>query len=66
MPSIRVSRQKVNDDVKKWDQAIQDAQELLTKVEGRAARLRGAIKTFTELRDHGHRFSGPTSAREIQ
>lgn len=53
---IHVSIQKVNKDVKKWDQAIEDAKELLGKVENRAARLRGAIATFSELRDRGHEF----------
>lgn len=52
----RESIQKVNDDVKKWDQAIEDAKKLLGMVESRAARLRGAIATFSELRDRGHEF----------
>jgi len=60
-----VSRQKVNQDVKKWNQAIQDAQALLQRAENRAARLKGAIKTFTELRDHGHEFSG-SGVQEIR
>jgi hypothetical protein len=59
------SIQIVNEDVNKWDKAIQDAQSLLQKVENRAVRLKGAIKTFAELRDHGERFSGPESATEI-
>ncbi len=50
------SRQNVNEDVKKWDRAIQDATALLQKVENRAARLKGAIKTFTELREQGQQF----------
>jgi hypothetical protein len=62
--SVAVSRQKVNDKVK-WDRIITDAQNLLERVENRAARLKGAIKTFTELRDHGHDFSGPKSAEDI-
>jgi hypothetical protein len=62
---IRNTRQKVNNDVKKWEQAIQEAKELLVKVENRAARLKGAIKTFEELRDHGHDFKGPDSAAQI-
>jgi hypothetical protein len=62
--SQSTSRQKVNDRVK-WDQVIAKAQELLERVENRAARLKGAIKTFTELRDHGHEFSGPKSAEDI-
>ena len=52
------SIQNVNKDVKKWEQAIQDAKGLLQRVENRAARLKGAIKTFEELRDHGHEFDG--------
>ncbi len=64
--SVRKSRQKVNDNVKKWEQAIQDAQTLLQKAENRAARLKGAIATFIELRDLGHEFDGPTSAGEIE
>jgi len=63
--STHKSRQYVNEDVKKWDQAIRDAQELLIKVENRAARLKGAIKTFTELRDHGQEFTGPNSVTDI-
>jgi hypothetical protein len=55
--SSKASRQIVNDDVNKWDGAIRDAQVLLQKAENRAARLKGAIKTFTELRDHGQQFS---------
>lgn len=63
--SARMSRQNVNTDVKKWERAIQDAQTLLQKVENRAARLKGAIKTFSELRDHGQDFNGPPSAVDI-
>ncbi len=63
--SSTIAIQKVNLEVKKWDRAITDAEELLKKVESRAARLRGAIKTFTELRDHGHEFNGPASASDI-
>jgi hypothetical protein len=59
------SRQNVNTDVKKWEQTIEGARALLTKVESRAARLKGAIKTFEELRDHGHEFNGPDSATQI-
>ena len=55
--SRRKSRQIVNEDVKKWDQAIRDAEALLQKVENRAGRLKGAIKTFTELREQGQQFS---------
>jgi hypothetical protein len=55
--SKKPSRQIVNVDVKKWDRAIEDAQALLQKAENRAARLKGAIKTFTELRDHGKQFN---------
>lgn len=63
-----ISRQFVsqNDsEHKKWDQAIKDASALLLKVESRAARLKGAIKTFTELRDLGAEFSAPARAEEI-
>lgn len=63
--AIRESGQNVNKQVKKWDQAIEDAKALLLKVENRAARLKGAIKTFTELRDHGHEFDGPESPTSI-
>jgi phage shock protein A len=59
------SRQIANEHVKKWDQAIRDAEALLQKVESRAARLKGAIKTFTELREHGQPFNGPQSATDI-
>jgi len=59
------SRQNVNEDVNKWNDAIKEAQVLLNKVENRAARLKGAIKTFSELRDHGQEFHGPASAMEI-
>jgi hypothetical protein len=61
----RKSIQNVTNDVNKWDQAIADAKALLQKVENRAARLKGAIKTFTELRDYEHEFDGPKSAIEI-
>ena len=60
-----VSRKKVDRNHGKWDRAILDAQELLGKAEMRAARLRGAIKTFEELRDIGAEYSGPESAAEI-
>jgi len=63
--STRLSRQNVKCDVKKWDKAIADAQELLRKAENRAARLKGAIKTFSELRDCGQQFNGPESIEEI-
>ena len=63
--SSKLSRQIVKKDKEKWNQAIQQADQLLGRVENRAARLKGAIKTFTELRDHGHEFSGPESAERI-
>ena len=64
--SRKVSRQNVNGDVKKWNQAIQDANVLLEKVENRAIRLKGAIKTFTELRDQGQEFkSAQFEGREL-
>lgn len=59
------SRQNVTDDVKKWDGVISEAQLLLQRAENRAARLKGAIKTFSELRDLGHKFDGPQSATQI-
>lgn len=55
--SNMLSRQNVNQDVKKWDAAIEQAQGLLRKAENRAARLKGAIKTFSELRDSGQPFT---------
>jgi phage shock protein A len=63
--STAKSIQNVTKDVKKWNQAIRDAEALLQKVENRAARLKGAIKTFTELRDCGQAFSGPESVEEL-
>jgi hypothetical protein len=63
--SRKLSRQIVKKNAEKWDQAIQQAGQLLERVENRAARLKGAIKTFTELRDHGHEFSRPESAERI-
>ena len=50
------SIQNVNRHEQKWDQAIRDAQKLLGRAEDRAARLKGAIGTFTELRDHVQDF----------
>jgi hypothetical protein len=55
----------VKTEFRKWNQAITEAQKLLERVENRAARLKGAIKTFTELRDHGHEFSGPSRPEDI-
>lgn len=49
----------------KWNQAIRDASALLLRVESRAARLRGAIKTFKDLRDLGADCSAPKSAEDI-
>lgn len=63
--SRSVSRQIVKKDEEKWNQAIQQAVQLLQRVENRAARLKGAIKTFAELRDRGHEFSAPESAEKI-
>src|SRR5271165_4812634 len=63
--SSAASRQNVKKNAKKWNEAISDAKELLQKVEARAVRLRGAVKTFTELRDIGQEFSGPESAKQI-
>jgi hypothetical protein len=60
-----LSRQTVNTEVNKWNQVIREAETLLQKAENRAARLRGAIKTFSELRDLDHPFSGPDSALQI-
>lgn len=48
-----------------WDEVIENTEDLLRRVENRAARLKGAVKTFTELRDHGHPFSGPESVEQI-
>jgi phage shock protein A len=59
------SIQNVNDDVKKWDWAIAEAQSLLQKAESRVARLKGAVKTFTELRDRQQTYDGPASSAEI-
>ena len=61
MASRAKSIQNVNSNVKKWNEAIADAQSLLEKVESRAARLKGAIKTFEELRDLGHDFSAQST-----
>lgn len=61
----RMSVQIVTDDTQKWDQAIMDAQTLLKKVQARAARLKGAIETFTELRDCGHPFDGSGSVAKM-
>jgi hypothetical protein len=60
-----MSRQKVNDNVNKWNRAIEDAQTLLQRAENRVARLKGAIRTFTELRDCDHLFTGPESVEQI-
>jgi hypothetical protein len=38
-------------DQQKWDSAITQARALLARVENRAARLQGAIGTFTDARD---------------
>lgn len=51
----------VTEDAKRWNQAISDAVEVLSRVEARAARLKGAIKTFTELRDLGLPYSDKRS-----
>lgn len=62
------ARQKSSENYKqreKWEKAIQDASALLLKVESSAARLKGAIKTFTELRDLDAEFYGAKSAEEI-
>lgn len=59
------SRQIVTNDAKKWNSAIEKASSLLIKAENRVARLKGAIQTFTELRDCGHMFSGPESVEQI-
>jgi hypothetical protein len=40
-----------------WDQAIADGQELLAKVEQKAARLRSAIRTFKENKAAGEPYS---------
>jgi hypothetical protein len=40
-----------------WDQAIADAQELLDRVEQKATRLRGAIRTFKESKAAGESYS---------
>ena len=46
-----------------WDKAIQDAKELLERVEQRADRLRGVIKTFMEYRDAGEPYSGSEDSK---
>lgn len=59
------SRQNVNRETRKWDSAISQAKGLLVRVENRAARLKGAIKTFAELRDAGHKYTGPSTPTDI-
>src|SRR6266545_4811832 len=46
-----------------WDKAIQDTRELLDRVERRAEKLRGAIRTFIEYRDAGEPYSGTPERR---
>jgi hypothetical protein len=59
------SIQNVNKERQRWEEVIQEAKSLLQKAEERAIRLRGAINTFTELRDKGAKFNGPDSATQI-
>lgn len=54
-----------NQNEEKWNQAIAKASELLERVENRAARLKGAIKTFSELRDRGQSFNGDLAVQEL-
>jgi hypothetical protein len=51
------SRQNVKQNVNSWEDAIRRSQILLERAENRAARLKGAIKTFSELRDSGQPFA---------
>jgi len=44
-----------------WDKAIQEANDILDRVERRADRLRGAIRTFKECRDAGEPYSGQSA-----
>jgi hypothetical protein len=44
-----------------WDQAIADAQQLLEKVEMKAARVRSAIRTFKEARAEGEPYIGQSA-----
>jgi hypothetical protein len=53
--------QTIGDDCQKWDLAINDAAQILAKVEARAARLRGAIKTFGEFWDMGIKWTEEAS-----
>lgn len=46
-----------------WDQAIRDARDLLVRVEERADRIRGAIRTFTEYRNAGEPYSNSVASR---
>jgi hypothetical protein len=54
--SDSLSRQIVNNNTRQWNEAIEKARLLLSKAENRAARLKGAIQTFTDLRDSGQPF----------
>ncbi len=54
MPRLTSSSKKVN--TSQWDQAIEDAKELLDRVEQKATRLRGAIRTFKESKTAGEPY----------
>lgn len=46
-----------------WDGAIEDAKEMLTKVEAKARRLRTSISTLQEARDSGEIWPGETATQ---
>jgi hypothetical protein len=48
-----------------WDDAIADAKNILDRVELRAIRLRGAIRTFREFRDSGEPYKQSSANEEL-
>lgn len=52
-------RQGKNGDMQKWNEAIEDAEDSISKCERKIASLRVAVKIFQESRDDGAPYPGP-------
>jgi hypothetical protein len=63
--SRRLSRGKSKAKENAWDQAIADAQDLLLRVEQRAARIRIAIQAFKESKAAGEPYQTQSGSQEL-
>jgi hypothetical protein len=59
------SQGKSANDSKKWDQAIEDAKDTISKCERKIESMKVAIKVFQQSRDEGAAYPGAQSSGRI-